>query len=96
MAAEDDAHGWRHGGAALSHDQQRRIRAAAASSTGGTSSSANRRLVGSRERKAVVAVPTANVWAKTELLLHSLATISDDFQLMVRSVRTETAAGMRI
>ena len=30
-----------------------------------------------------MAVPTANVWAKTQLLLHSLAATSDDFQLMV-------------
>ena len=33
-----------------------------------------------------MAVPTANVWAKTQLLLHSLAAMSDDFQLMVSCV----------
>ena len=30
-----------------------------------------------------MAVPTANVWDKTELLLHSLAAVSDPFQLLV-------------
>jgi hypothetical protein len=85
MAAEDAGHGWRQGGAAELHDQRRRIRAAAAGSIGSTSNSAGRRLAGSRKHKVLVAVPTANVWAKTQLLLHSLAATSDDFQLMVNT-----------
>lgn len=32
---------------------------------------------------ALLAVPTANVWAKTELLLHSLAAAHDNFELLV-------------
>lgn len=33
--------------------------------------------------KVLVAVPTANVWDKTELLLHSLAAVQDPFELLV-------------
>ena len=36
-----------------------------------------------RQPKMLVAVPTANVWDKTELLLQSLAAVSDPFQLLV-------------
>ena len=32
---------------------------------------------------ALFAVTTANVWRKTELLLHSLATIKDSFEILV-------------
>ncbi len=41
--------------------------------------------VAERQPEVLVAVPTANVWDKTELLLHSLAAVSDPFQLLVGS-----------
>jgi hypothetical protein len=39
--------------------------------------------VGETKRSSLLAVPTANVWAKTELLLQSLTSNSDVFELLV-------------
>ena len=36
------------------------------------------------QQTALLAVPTANVWAKTELLIASLAAVKDKFELLVR------------
>lgn len=38
---------------------------------------------GTPPAKVLVALPTANVWDKTELLLHSLAAVRDSFELLV-------------
>jgi hypothetical protein len=86
MAAEDAAHGWRQGGPA-SLQKQRASAMRAGSGSGSRCSCA----AGSRKRKALVAVPTANVWAKTQLLLHSLAATSDAFHLMVNDLSSPTA-----
>lgn len=46
----------------------------------------DRSRAGGGEGSALLAVPTANVWAKTELLLHSLAAVRDRFDLLVRQL----------
>ena len=82
MAAEDAAHGWRQGGQGTVAEQRRR-RAAAANSAGSGRDSMAGSTAGSGKHTALVAVLTANVWPKTQLLLHSLAAISDSFRLLV-------------
>ncbi len=37
----------------------------------------------SREVSAMVAITTANLWVKTELLMHSFAGVSDNFEILV-------------
>ena len=81
MAADDAAHGWRHCGPAVMQKQRRPQKNA--HSCGSACKSKSRGVGSSGKRQALVAVPTANVWAKTQLLLHSLAATSDSFQLMV-------------
>jgi hypothetical protein len=78
MAAGDAARGWREGGQSILAEQRRRRSAAVNINSSGAGSTP-----GSGKRTALVAVPTANVWPKTQLLLHSLAAISDSFQLLV-------------
>ena len=40
------------------------------------------------QQTALLAVPTANIWNKTELMIASLAAIKDKFELLVRAVCT--------
>jgi len=74
MAAADAAGGWRQKGIART-----RWKRWTGSAIGGAGSGGAGRQLPS----ALVAVPTANVWSKTELLLHSLAGNSDSFELLV-------------
>lgn len=71
MAGADAVGGWRQKGMART-----RWRRWTGSATGGGGA-------GRQWPSALVAVPTANVWSKTELLLHSLAGNSDSFELLV-------------
>ena len=47
--------------------------------------------VGKTKRSSLLAVPTANVWEKTELLLQSLTANSDVFELLVSRPAADVA-----
>lgn len=78
IATEDAARGWRQGGRSVPQQRKRhgnssrQLRFQNSSTSGGAAST-----------KSLVAIPTANVWEKTQLLLHSLAANSDHFEVMV-------------
>lgn len=82
MAAEDAKQGWRHSG----RSAMQQARSGSHSSAGGGAAATDGSPGSGGGAHSLVAIPTANVWAKTELLLHSLAGNSDDFEVLVRQM----------